>query len=147
MGMVSSGETPGGFVTKRIAIACADHELRVRTMTELQGTGTSLSALADLTGFPVEAKGCDVVLMFADGFRAQSLVACLDALDCCRFPMLVIVTDQAQPPWTRKNGINRLPTVVTRSVWEAKGLAVVQMRNREESAEYEDLRPELPFTD
>jgi hypothetical protein len=146
--MFSSEETPAGFVTKRIAIACADHELRVRTMAQLERTGTSLSALADLTAFPLEAKGCDVVLMFADGFRAQPLLACLDALDGCRFgPMLVIVTDQVKPPWTPKNGINRLPTVVTRSVWEAKGLAVVQMRDREESVEYEDFRPELPFTD
>jgi hypothetical protein len=146
--MFSSGEIPAGFVTKRIAIACADHELRVRTMAQLQRTGTSLSALADLTGFPLEAKGCDVVLMFADGFRSQPLLACLDALDCCHFgPMLVIVTDQVEPPWTPKNGINPLPTVVTRSVWEAKGLAVVQMRNREESTEYDDFRPELPFTD
>jgi hypothetical protein len=146
--MFSSGEIPAGFVTKRIAIACADDELRVRTMTQLQRTGTSLSALSELTGFPVEAKGCDVVLMFADGFRVQPLFACLDALDDSHFgPTLVIVTDQVQPPWAPKNGTNRLPTVVTRSVWEAKGLSVMETRDREESAAYEDARAELPFTD
>jgi hypothetical protein len=75
--MFSSEETPAGFVTQRIAIACPDHE----------------------------------------------------------------------PPPTPKNELNRSPTVVMRSVWEATDLAVLQMRDGEESAEYEDFGPELPFTD
>jgi hypothetical protein len=150
-GVLSGAVNPARFVGKRIAVACADRELRVRTMAELRGSGTSVSARSDLSRLSAEAESYDIVLMFADGFRTQPLRACLEALHGCRSGLvLVVVTDQVPPPWTPKSERDHQSAVFTRSAWEARGLALTQgaqRKAREGYAESEDIRPELPFTD
>jgi hypothetical protein len=123
----------------RIAVACADRIALKRAIDDLRATGASAAPVADLSELPAP---CDVTLVFADGFPAGPLLACLER---CRVrgPTVVVVSDDA--PILPREAVERYGLVtIAYSTWVARGIEAVRTASAGANGQ---SGPELPFTD